>query len=41
MEPGLGPLELQVSAEDEADALAVLADPGLRESELPAEPTPE
>jgi hypothetical protein len=29
MEPGLGPLQLQVSAEDEADARAILADPGL------------
>lgn len=28
MEPGLGPLELQVSSEDEADARAILADPG-------------
>jgi hypothetical protein len=28
MEPGLGPLQLQVSAEDEADARAILADPG-------------
>lgn len=28
MEPGLGPLEMQVSAEDEADARAILADPG-------------
>ncbi len=28
MEPGLGPLALQVSAEDEEDARAVLADPG-------------
>ncbi|HEX4037709.1 MAG TPA: DUF2007 domain-containing protein [Acidobacteriaceae bacterium] len=28
MEPGLGPLELQVSSDDEADARAVLADPG-------------
>jgi Putative prokaryotic signal transducing protein len=37
LEPGLGPLELQVSAEDEADARAVLADPGLRESDLPGE----
>lgn len=29
MEPGLGPLQLQVREEDEADARAVLADPGL------------
>lgn len=28
MEPGLGPLQLQVKAEDEEDALAILADPG-------------
>lgn len=28
MEPGLGPLQLQVSADDEADARAILADPG-------------
>ena len=28
MEPGLGPLELQVSSDDEADARAILADPG-------------
>jgi hypothetical protein len=28
MEPGLGPLQLQVSGEDEADARAILADPG-------------
>jgi hypothetical protein len=28
LEPGLGPLQLQVSAEDERDARAVLADPG-------------
>jgi len=28
MEPGLGSLELQVSSEDEADARAILADPG-------------
>jgi len=28
MEPGLGPLQLQVSAEDEEDARAILADPG-------------
>lgn len=31
MEPGLGPLQLQVSVEDEADARAVLTDPGLAE----------
>jgi len=28
MEPGLGPLQLQVSSDDEADARAILADPG-------------
>lgn len=37
MEPGLGPLQLQVSVENEADARAILADPGIAggESELP------
>jgi Putative prokaryotic signal transducing protein len=33
MEPGLGPLELQVSSEDEEDARAILADPGEPESD--------
>jgi hypothetical protein len=28
MEPGLGPLQLQVKAEDESDARAILTDPG-------------
>lgn len=28
MEPGLGPLQLQVRADDETDARAILADPG-------------
>jgi hypothetical protein len=28
MEPGLGPLQLQVGADDEADARAILADSG-------------
>jgi hypothetical protein len=28
LEPGLGPLQLQVSSDDEKDARAVLADPG-------------
>lgn len=28
LEPGLGPLQLQVSSDDENDARAVLADPG-------------
>jgi Putative prokaryotic signal transducing protein len=32
MEPGLGPLQLQVSTEDEEDARAVLADPGMSET---------
>ncbi|HUY81191.1 MAG TPA: DUF2007 domain-containing protein [Acidobacteriaceae bacterium] len=34
MEPGLGPLQLQVSSEDEADALAILEDPGLKPGEF-------
>lgn len=34
MEPGLGPLELKVSAEDEEDARAVLADPGVTGTEV-------
>lgn len=33
MEPGLGPLQLQVRADDEADARAILADPGLSDAE--------
>lgn len=33
MEPGLGPLELQVSSDDEEDARAILADPGEPEPE--------
>lgn len=33
MEPGLGPLQLQVSAEDEEDARAILADPGAESGE--------
>ena len=28
MEPGLGPLQLQVKAEDASDARAILTDPG-------------
>jgi hypothetical protein len=28
LEPGLGPLQLQVSGDDESDARAILADPG-------------
>jgi hypothetical protein len=32
LEPGLGPLNLQVSSDDEADARAVLADPGVMEA---------
>lgn len=39
MEPGLGPLQLQVKEEDEADARAILADPGLADSEE-GEPNP-
>ncbi|MGA7886445.1 MAG: DUF2007 domain-containing protein [Acidobacteriaceae bacterium] len=31
MEPGLGPLQLQVSQEDAEDARAILADPGVSE----------
>lgn len=34
LEPGLGPLQLQVNADDEADARAVLADPGASPEEL-------
>jgi hypothetical protein len=34
MEPGLGPLQLQVSVEDEADARAIMADPGLAAGDL-------
>jgi Putative prokaryotic signal transducing protein len=34
LEPGLGPLQLQVSAEDEADARAILADPGASADEI-------
>jgi hypothetical protein len=30
LEPGLGPLQLQVSSEDEDDARAILDDPGLK-----------
>lgn len=33
LEPGLGPLQLQVAADDEADARAVLADPGANSEE--------
>ncbi len=29
MEPGLGPLQLQVMPEEEEDARAILADPGI------------
>ncbi len=35
MEPGLGPLQIQVSTEDEADARAILADPGAPSEEQP------
>ena len=41
MEPGLGPLQLQVAAEDEADARAILADPGLADQGLDARGTEE
>jgi hypothetical protein len=37
MEPGLGPLLLQVSSDEEADARAILADPGDNAAELPVE----
>jgi hypothetical protein len=37
LEPGLGPLQLQVKAEDEDDARAILADPGLADSGACAE----
>jgi hypothetical protein len=37
LEPGLGPLQLQVASEDEADARAILADPG---ADLPAADSP-
>lgn len=37
LEPGLGPLQLQVSAEDESDARAILADPGAPEGEADAQ----
>lgn len=35
MEPGLGPLQLQVCAEDEPDARAILEDPGIGADEFP------
>lgn len=38
LEPGLGPLQLQVKAEDEADARAILADPG---ADIAGEPSIE
>lgn len=34
MEPGLGPLQLQVNAEDEDDARAILADPGATDAQV-------
>lgn len=34
LEPGLGPLQLQVNADDEADARAILADPGASEEDM-------
>jgi hypothetical protein len=36
LEPGLGPLQLQVSAADADDARAILADPGADSSPEPA-----
>ena len=36
MEPGLGPLQLQVNVADEADARAILADPGTGDTHVPA-----
>jgi Putative prokaryotic signal transducing protein len=42
LEPGLGPLRLQVSSEDEADARTILADPGSDEElDLPSGHTAE
>ncbi len=41
LEPGLGPLQLQVASEDEADARAILADPGTDEAIDPGPATPE
>jgi hypothetical protein len=39
LEPGLGPLQLQVRASDEADARVILADPGAGPApELSTEP---
>lgn len=35
MEPGLGPLQLQVSSDDEEDARAILADKGDASTEDP------
>jgi hypothetical protein len=42
LEPGLGPLQLQVASEDEADARAILADPGLADegTDAPIDPGP-
>ncbi|HEY1807241.1 MAG TPA: DUF2007 domain-containing protein [Acidobacteriaceae bacterium] len=37
MEPGLGPLQLLVRSDDEADARAILADPGEPESDNDAQ----
>ncbi|MGC2163178.1 MAG: DUF2007 domain-containing protein [Silvibacterium sp.] len=34
LEPGLGPLQLQVIEEDAADARAILADPGASEEDM-------
>ncbi|MBV8672991.1 MAG: DUF2007 domain-containing protein [Acidobacteriaceae bacterium] len=41
LEPGLGPLQLQVAADDEADARAILADPGTDAPIDPGTATPE
>jgi hypothetical protein len=38
MEPGLGPLQLQVSSDDETDARAILADPGDPDGQDPQDP---
>lgn len=41
LEPGLGPLQLQVRAEDEADARAIMADKGLPDEEQGIDIAPE
>jgi len=40
LEPGLGPLQLQVSSDDEADARTILDDPGAS-NDAPEEPSIE